>query len=117
MYTTYTWYIFLQLIYFKLHNFCLTASDSGLIEVSKLLLERGAIIESKDKNGRTALVSGICFNKFFNWNYQLFSCLACDKGHIEVAKLLVERGADIESKDSFEKTPLIYGIFFNNWFN
>ena len=34
-------------------------------------------------------------------------------GHIEVAKLLIDAGADIESKNDNGWTPLILGIFFN----
>ena len=100
------------MIHFKLHNISFTASTNGHIEVVKLLLERGAIIETKDKDGCTPLIYGICFNCLLKLNFIFFCFKASANGHIEVARLLVERGADIESKESFEKTPLIYGNFF-----
>ena len=48
----------------------------------KLLLEKGAELEAKDKNyGRTPL----------SW--------AAEKGHEAVVKLLLEKGAELEAKD------------------
>ena len=54
----------------------------------KLLVEKGADLESKDRYSRTPL----------SW--------AAIYGHEAVVKLLVEKGADIESKDRFNRTPL-----------
>jgi ankyrin repeat protein len=45
----------------------------------KYLIEKGADIHSKDKDGRTALM----------W--------ASGMGHLEVVKYLIEKGADIHS--------------------
>jgi ankyrin repeat protein len=45
------------------------------------MLERHAKLESKDKNGRTPL------------------SLAATNGHEAVLKLLLEKGAELESKD------------------
>ena len=48
----------------------------------KLLLEKGAELETKDKDyGRTPL----------SW--------AAEKGHEAVVKLLLEKGAELETKD------------------
>ncbi|KAK8783496.1 hypothetical protein V5799_010140 [Amblyomma americanum] len=33
---------------------------------------------------------------------------ACDRGHLEVVKLLLDRGADPEAKDAEGQTPLHY---------
>ena len=46
--TTYARYIFQSCIPFKLLYFLFIASEKGLIEVAKLLIERGADVESKD---------------------------------------------------------------------
>jgi ankyrin repeat domain-containing protein 50 len=64
------------------------ASARGQVEVVKLLLEKGAELESKDSNGRTPL----------SW--------AAEKGHEAVVKLLLEKGAELESKGSNDWTPL-----------
>ena len=56
----------------------------------KLLVEKGAEIESKDNNGQTPL----------SW--------AAGNGHEVVVKLLVENGAEIESKDNYGGTPLMW---------
>ncbi len=34
---------------------------------------------------------------------------ACDRGNLEVVKLLVRRGADINIQDTDKQTPLHYG--------
>ncbi|TEY39703.1 hypothetical protein BOTCAL_0453g00070 [Botryotinia calthae] len=74
------------------------ASHFGLEEIVKMLLEKGADIESKDSNYNQTPLS---------W--------AAKNGHDEVVKLLLEKvvklllekGADIESKDSeYNQTPL-----------
>ncbi|KAK0721680.1 hypothetical protein B0T26DRAFT_739157 [Lasiosphaeria miniovina] len=56
--------------------------------VVKLLLEKGADTEVKDKGGWTPL----------SW--------AAEQGHEAVVKLLLEKGADTEVKDKFGRTPL-----------
>jgi hypothetical protein len=61
--------------------------DRGIV---KHLLDTGADIDSKNKDGRTPL-SG-----------------AAMKGHEAVVKLLLEKGADIDSKDKVDRTPLLW---------
>ena len=34
---------------------------------------------------------------------------SCDRGHLDVVKFLVSRGADVNVKDSDLQTPLHYG--------
>ncbi|KAK5214907.1 hypothetical protein LTR72_011997, partial [Exophiala xenobiotica] len=56
--------------------------------VVRLLVEKGAKLESQDKYNRTPL----------SW--------AAEKGHGAVVRLLVEKGADLEPKDNSGRTPL-----------
>jgi ankyrin repeat protein len=57
------------------------AAENGHEAVIKLLLEKNADLESKDKNGQTPLL------------------LAAENGHKAVIKLLLEKNADLEYKD------------------
>jgi ankyrin repeat protein len=61
-----------------------TAAETG----ARLLLEKGADVESRDNEGRTPL----------GW--------AAEKGHEVVVKLLLERGAELEPRDNDGRTPL-----------
>ncbi|CAN0531046.1 unnamed protein product, partial [Ectocarpus sp. 12 AP-2014] len=66
-----------------------SAADSGdAATISKLLRGNGHLVTSLDKDGRTAL---------------LRSCIG---GHLEVARLLVEAGADVDFQDSSGTSPL-----------
>ncbi len=78
----------------------------------KELLDRGANIEKKDIDGFNPLILGIfleLFNHFKWFIYFLFK--ASRNGHIEVVKELLNSGANIEEKDNYGYTPLIWGIF------
>ena len=59
------------------------ASRKGDVAALKALLDKGVNVNAKTRYGATAL------------------SYACDKGHVEVVRLLVERGADVNSKDTF----------------
>jgi ankyrin repeat protein len=56
--------------------------------VLKLLLEKGAELETKDNNCLTPL------------------SYAAGQGHEATVKLLLERGAELDSKDKYGRTPL-----------
>jgi hypothetical protein len=58
--------------------------------VTRLLLARGAKIETKDRRGSTALL------------------LACESRHGEVAAELIGAGADINARDDSKETPLLF---------
>lgn len=75
--------------------------DAGMREsVVKLLLSRGANVESRDSENRTAL-SHAAQGKAHS--YQRNS-----KKQDAVIKLLLEQGVDADSKDSQGRTPLSY---------
>ncbi|KAM3077065.1 hypothetical protein ACMFMF_004980 [Clarireedia jacksonii] len=66
------------------------AAIRGHEAVVKLLLERGAKLEAKDRDSQTPLL----------W--------AAQRGHKAVVKLLLERGAKLEAKDRDSQTPLLW---------
>jgi ankyrin repeat protein len=49
-----------------LYNFCFEASTRGHSKAVKILLENGADIEKKDKDGCTPLIWGKCKNSISN---------------------------------------------------
>lgn len=59
------------------------AARKGDAAAVKALLDKGVNVNSKTRYGATAL------------------SYACDKGHVEVIKLLIERGADVNVTDTF----------------
>jgi ankyrin repeat protein len=63
------------------------AAERGHVDTVKLLLERGAEVDSKDNDGRTPL----------SW---------AARRPEAVVKLLLERGAELDSKDNYGRTPL-----------
>jgi ankyrin repeat protein len=63
-------------------------AGNGYEAMVKLLVEKGADLESKDSDGRTPL----------SW--------AAENGYEAVVKLLVEKGADLESRDRVGRTSL-----------
>jgi ankyrin repeat protein len=68
----------------------LYATENGHKAVVKLLLEKGAELETQSENGRTPL-----------------SC-AAEMGHEAVVKLLLEKGAELETKSRDDRKPLLW---------
>jgi uncharacterized protein len=56
---------------------------------AKQLIEDGADIEAKDEHGMTALI------------------IACSKGNLDIARLLIEKGAKVNSTGADGTTPLM----------
>jgi ankyrin repeat protein len=65
------------------HEEFFAAARKGDVAAVKAFLDAGVDVNSKTRYGATAL------------------SYACDKGHVEVVRLLVERGADVNVKDTF----------------
>src|SRR5215467_14021541 len=59
------------------------AARKGDVAALKTFLDHGVDVNAKTRYGATAL------------------SYACDKGHLEVVKLLIERGADPNVRDTF----------------
>ena len=71
----------------------LAATRKGDLAQVKALLDKGANVDSKTRYNQTPL--------FF----------ACDRGHLEIAKLLIARGASLNVKDNFyNATPLTWAM-------
>jgi hypothetical protein len=69
------------------------AARKGDAAAVKGFLDKGTNVNAKTQYGATALA------------------YACDKGHVEVVKLLVERGADVNVEDTFYKeVPIGWAI-------
>jgi ankyrin repeat protein len=67
----------------------LAAARKGDVAAVKGFLDKGVDVNTKSRYGATAL------------------SFACDKGHVEVVRLLLERGADPDVRDTFYKaTPM-----------
>ncbi|KAF5609187.1 ankyrin repeat domain-containing protein [Fusarium pseudoanthophilum] len=67
----------------------LAAAKSGSLEIARLLIEHGAILEVTDNDKNTPL------------HY----ASAC--GHMEMARFLLDKGADIESRNNIQQTPFL----------
>ena len=65
------------------------------LEITDVLIKKGAKINDKDSSGNTALM-GVCF-----------------KGFVELAKKLVASGADVNLSNTMGATSLIYAATFN----
>lgn len=61
------------------------------------LIQRGAKIDIKNEEGKTALM-------FISGREEI------DKDDVEIAKLLIENGAQVNTKDHYQNTPLIDAV-------
>ena len=68
----------------------MTAAIRGYYNMIKLLIERGADVNAKSKDGNTALITATSY------------------GRIENVKLLIDKGADINAKSKNGGTALIW---------
>jgi ankyrin repeat protein len=76
-----------------LMSFCLNANNINKLnlEIAKIFInDRKADINVKDNESKSVLIH------------------ACDTGHLEIVKLLIEKGADINHKDKLGLNALVY---------
>jgi ankyrin repeat protein len=69
---------------------CSKRIDEETLKIAKLLIERGADLEAKSKNGNTALLS------------------ACRNGRDDLVQLLIDSKADVNAQNGKGHTPLIF---------
>jgi outer membrane protein assembly factor BamB len=73
------------------------AVKRGETEKVQRFLAEGVDVNAKNRYGATAL------------------SFAADKGHVEIARVLIDKGADINVKDTFyQSTPLEWAVFNNH---
>jgi hypothetical protein len=71
----------------------LTAARRGDVAAVRALLDQGVAVDAPFRYDRTAL------------------SFVADRGHVEVARLLIERGANVNAKDTFYgATPLVWAM-------
>ena len=100
------------------------ASHSGALEVVKMLVRAGAGVNVTDDNGRTCLILAASNGQTETVRYivglpevdvdKRARCWACDtalhcaakEGHPEAVRVLIDAGADIETKNRYGHSPL-----------
>jgi ankyrin repeat protein len=86
----------------------LYAARAGDVELTRLLLMRGAALELADGNGVTPLIEAILNASIFRVNRDGRS------GHLEVANVLLDAGADVNAMDWYGETPLWTAVDLRN---
>ena len=86
------------------------ASREGQLEVAHILIERGVDVSAQDKNGQTPLhlVSQKGHSEVGRTLFGNVNALrpASQRGKLEVARMLIEHGADVSAQDEDGWTPL-----------
>jgi ankyrin repeat protein len=86
----------------------LAASYNGYVEIVKLLLDKGADINAKSGDGYTALILASAYGHaksgYIILNKNIF---ASPNRYTEIVKLLLDKGADINERDSDNATALL----------
>ena len=102
----------------------LVGEDS--VAMARLLIEKGADVNAVDTNGDTALAYAVRFNKV-ELVLELLSTANIDvnkgnippltasamKGSVAIARLLIEKGADVNAVDTNGDTALAYAVLAN----
>ena len=71
----------------------MTASNYGHVEIVSILLDSGADIDGRNRNGNTSLMQ------------------AASSGHADVVRFLLAKGADVNAKSEDDDTALMYAVW------
>ena len=74
----------------------MTAAYHGHLAICRLLIDKGALLEAKDRYGWTPLH------------------LAADRGHVEIVRLLCDHGADVEARNRWGRRPLHLAAYYGH---
>ena len=75
----------------------MAAVEKGDLEMARFLVSRGAKVDIKDADGKTALFKAV------------------DTGSVELSRLLLENGGDVNTRISYtDDTPLLQAAYRNN---
>jgi len=86
----------------------LLAAYRGHAEVVALLIEAGADVDAKDERGLMWLFTRDGRDRLRDNRDRTALMLAAREGHLEIAKLLIEAGADVDARDEHDRTALMY---------
>jgi ankyrin repeat protein len=86
----------------------LFATRQGNLELTKLLVEAGADIETTDANGITPLINAILNHSVVNVNR------SGQSDHLKIAQYLVEAGANVNAQDWYGQTSLWTAVDIRN---
>jgi ankyrin repeat protein len=89
----------------------MVAAEKGFFEIAKFLIDKGADINVKDKDGRTPLLIAldIDIDRFKLVSEKIKAGVEIGE-RVLIAKLLIERNADVTVKDNNKRTPLIVAV-------
>ena len=96
------------------------AAHKGHLEIVKLLVEHGADIEAKDSNaGYTALIFAAKREEYSSGFRMVaidtFSIMGGNTTQLEIVKYLVEQGANINARSSYNTTALMEAAYKGNF--
>ena len=86
----------------------LLATRQGNLELTKLLVEAGADIETADANAITPLINAILNHSIVNVNR------SGQSDHLKIAQYLIEAGANVNAQDWYGQTPLWAAVDIRN---
>jgi ankyrin repeat protein len=95
-------------------NVLMYACTSGNPEVVQLLLNNGADVTARDIDGLTALNFALSFMCHTLAHYKVDNLKSFQTKYFEIARLLIRKGSDVNSRGANGETPLMHAAFAGN---